>query len=473
MPRSVREERRDLARAARKQGKTWVEVAAQLRERWPELTPRAALRMAHCWTQQDVADAWSRRFIGRPPESKEVSRWEVWPGRSGVRPSLDTLDKLAQLFECSISDLLSDISDYRDSDVVNQSSRRQAYRTVVRHAPDLPVGARAAAAVYPVGAAQAEAHHAAGGGPLDVTAIRAMSDAFRTADRRVGGGALYGAVTRYLNAEVGPLLLASTSHGRDAEVFTAAASLTEAAGWMAHDGGSDDLARRHFTRAFRLASVADSAPLIANVCASMSHLASQLGEHEEAVRLADKGLDQTAYAPAGGQLVARLHAMRAVPLARRKDSQACLRELGQAEEALAAPDAQDPGWVSHFDEASLAIETTLCLRHLGDAAAAEAHALRAIHLRNGDRVRSRTFARIALARVLLDAGRIDEAATIGVEVCDAAATLASSRVVGQLDDLMVDLSGHRPLREVAEFRAALEELHRSDQSSTQPSAWPT
>jgi transcriptional regulator with XRE-family HTH domain len=430
--------------------------------------------MAHCWTQQDVAAAWSRRFIGRPPESKEISRWEVWPGRSGVRPSLDTLDKLAQLYECSISDLLIDISDYRDRDVLNRSARRQAYRTAVVHAADPPGATRSTAEAFPLaGAAQTEAHQAAGAGPLDVTAIRAMSDAFRTADRRVGGGALYGAVTRYLNAEVGPLLLASTSHGLDTEVFTAAASLTEAAGWMAHDGGSDDVARRHFTRAFKLASVADSAPLIANVCASMSHLASQLGEHDDAVRLADKGLEQTAQAPAGGQLVARLHAMRAVPLAWRRDARACLQELGQAEDALGAPDAQDPGWVSHFDEASLAIETALCLRHLGDSRGAEAHALRAIHLRSGDRVRSRTFARIALARVLLDAGRVDEAATIGVEVCDVAATLASTRVVGQLDDLMVDLANHRQLHEVAEFRAALEELHQSDDSPTQPSAWPT
>jgi hypothetical protein len=473
MPRSVREERRDLARAARKQGKTWVEVAAQMRERWPEVTPRAALRMAHCWTQQDVAAAWNRRFIGRPPESKEISRWEVWPGRSGARPSLDTLDKLAQLYECSISDLLVDISDYRDRDAHHRSRRRRGYRSAVVQAPDLPGATRSTVETLPVGMAPAAEHHAAGAGPLDVTAIRAMSDAFRTADRRVGGGALYGSVTRYLNAEVGPLLLASTSHGLDTEVFTAAASLTEAAGWMAHDGGSDDLARRHFTRAFKLASVADSGPLIANVCASMSHLASQVGEHEDAVRLADKGLEQAAQGPTGGQLIARLHAMRAVPLAWRRDARACLRELGQAEEALGVPDAQDPGWVSHFDEASLAIETALCLRHLGDSHGAEAHALRAIHLRSGDRVRSRTFARIALARVLLDAGHVDEAATIGVELCDVAATLASTRVVGQLDGLMVDLADQRPLHEVAEFRAALDELHRSDHPPTQPSAWPT
>jgi hypothetical protein len=245
----------------------------------------------------------------------------------------------------------------------------------------------------------------------DVTAIRAMSDAFRTADRRLGGGVLFGSVTRYLNAEVAPLLLTSTNQGRDAELFTAAASLTEAAGWMAHDGGRDSLARLHFTRAFKLASVAESSALMANVCASMSHLASQLGEVHEAVRLADKGLQHATGKLVSAQLVARLHAMRALAFASQQEPRASIAALARAEDALAAGGGRDMAWVSHFDEGSLASEAAMCLRRLGDADQAEVHARRAIELRGGDRVRSRTFAQITLARILAGTERVDEAAS--------------------------------------------------------------
>jgi tetratricopeptide (TPR) repeat protein len=274
-------------------------------------------------------------------------------------------------------------------------------------------------------------------------------------------------------AEVGPLLLTPASHSPDVELFTAAASLTEAAGWMAHDGGSDHVARLHFTRAFRLAAVAECRAVVANVCASLSHLASHLGEPHEAVRLADKGLQQGKQKPVAAQLVARLHAMRALAFAGQEESRACLRALELAERALARDRGQDVGWVSHFDEGSLASETAMCLRRLGDTHQAELHARRAIDLRNGDRVRSRSFAQITLARVLVDAHRVDEAADIGTAVCEAASTLASTRVIHQLDSLGQALGEHESVAEVAEFQEGLAELHRSDQPSPQPTPWPT
>ena len=61
--------------------------------------------------------------------------------------------------------------------------------------------------------------------------------AFRDADRQVGGGYVYGAVIRYLEHEVAPHLFTGTS-----DTFSAAAALTEMAGWMAHDAGDDTIA---------------------------------------------------------------------------------------------------------------------------------------------------------------------------------------------------------------------------------------
>jgi Helix-turn-helix domain len=72
--------------------------------------------------------------------------------------------------------------------------------------------------------------------------IETVMQAFRDADRQVGGGYVYGAVVRYLEHEIGPQLFGGTS-----DVFCAAAALTEMAGWMAHDAGDDALAGAHFS----------------------------------------------------------------------------------------------------------------------------------------------------------------------------------------------------------------------------------
>jgi 8-oxo-dGTP pyrophosphatase MutT (NUDIX family)/transcriptional regulator with XRE-family HTH domain len=77
--------------------------------------------------------------------------------------------------------------------------------------------------------------------------VESVLQAFRAADRQVGGGYLYGAAIRYLTCEVEPELGTSTP-----AAFAAAAALTEMAGWMAHDaamigsrsGISIDAARR-------------------------------------------------------------------------------------------------------------------------------------------------------------------------------------------------------------------------------------
>jgi hypothetical protein len=116
MGESIRAQRYELAEALRADGRMWVEVAEELRARWPELGARAAMRIAHRWTQRDAAREWSSRWPDHPKESRDISLWELWPGQTGRRPSLDSLDKLAQLYECSIGDLLTDISDYRHLD---------------------------------------------------------------------------------------------------------------------------------------------------------------------------------------------------------------------------------------------------------------------------------------------------------------------------------------------------------------------
>lgn len=292
------------------------------------------------------------------------------------------------------------------------------------------------------------------GKPADLTAIRAVSTSLQSADRQLGGGHLYPAVVGYLRKEIAPQLAAVDGSG--AELFAAAASFAEIAGWMSHDGGLDDRADRHFAQARRLARASEQIGVTANVQASMSHLAAHLARHENAVQLADEGIGMLDGIRAHRRLLARLQSMRARGLAGRGDTTLCRAALNDAERTLdRAHDDASGEWVSHFDAASLASEIAWCLHRLDDVNAAQRYAQTAIDLRTVDRVRSRTFAQLALAEILLTDGELERAAQLGDDVRATARTLTSARVRTQLVDLAGRLTPYRTSATVADFLAAM------------------
>ncbi|MQA79570.1 MAG: hypothetical protein GEV10_14015 [Streptosporangiales bacterium] len=290
------------------------------------------------------------------------------------------------------------------------------------------------------------------GRPADLPAIRAVSASLQAADRQLGGGHLYPSVVAYLRTEIAPQL--AEPGGTD--LFAAAASFSEIAGWMSHDGGLDERAERHFGQARRLARASEDRGVTGNVQASMSHLASHLARHDTAVQLADDGIRIADGARTHRLLLARLHAMRARGFAGRGDASQCRAALTAAERALdRGQNLAADGWVSHFDAASLASEITWCLHRLDDYPAAQRYAQAAIDLRPGDRVRSRTFAQLALARVLIAGREVDRAAMLGDTVRATAYALTSARVRTQLVDLASDLVPHRGNAAVARFLASM------------------
>lgn len=287
-------------------------------------------------------------------------------------------------------------------------------------------------------------------------------NAFRAADRQVGGGHLYGTVVQYLRTEVAPRLFGSTVDDGGLLTFCAAAALTDMAGWMAHDADRNVLAQQHFQRALALASISEDCQLRAHILAGMSHLAHHLGHPDEAMRLADAGTAKLREGPANPELAARLLALAARGHAARDEAAASARLLMQAEQALdTAEPIESSTWISRFDEASLASEAARCMRQLGQLTQARRQAERIVALRSGDRPRSRAFAQLILAHVLIEERNLDEATAVGRDILDGTRALGSFLVVRQLQRLRDLLAFDRSAPAVAEFLEYLDqELRR-------------
>src|SRR5262249_27626180 len=109
---SHRHEQIELAAALRARGAGWVSIATTLRDRY-SVNARVAVRLAHGWSQADAAAAWNRRWPEEPKTFKNFSYWENWPGRTGYAPSLAILDRLAELYECDVTDMLAGWGEHR------------------------------------------------------------------------------------------------------------------------------------------------------------------------------------------------------------------------------------------------------------------------------------------------------------------------------------------------------------------------
>jgi transcriptional regulator with XRE-family HTH domain len=288
--------------------------------------------------------------------------------------------------------------------------------------------------------------------PADAhAATEGVLQAFRDADRQLGGGYIYGAVIRYLTREVAPQLLKSTP-----DAYAAAAALTEMAGWMAHDAGHDGLAQQHFDRALRLASSTDDVELTAHVHASVSHLAQHADDPHEALRLAQAGAGILRRRDHGPAIAARLHAMEARALATLGRGSDCGRALLSAERALdRQPSKAASPWTSPFDQASLAAEASQCMQQLRQLAAARRHSERVISLRTSNHVRSRAFSQLRLANILVTQGEIDHACTVGADALRSSGQLSSHRVSQLLHSLYTKLLPHATARGVDDAVQAL------------------
>ncbi|MGH3719348.1 MAG: hypothetical protein ACRDRI_11035 [Pseudonocardiaceae bacterium] len=120
--RTQKQQREQLVRSLRAAGKSRVDVAEALRQRY-RVNARIAFRYAHCWSQRQAADEWNQRWPDELKTFKSFSYWEQWPSSTGHAPNFDNLGKLAELYECAVSDLLVDLPDFRHRDTTGSAQK--------------------------------------------------------------------------------------------------------------------------------------------------------------------------------------------------------------------------------------------------------------------------------------------------------------------------------------------------------------
>jgi hypothetical protein len=110
-----RQEQLQLAASLRSENATPASIAHVLRDRYG-LGALVAMRMANGWSQAEAAAAWTAAWPDDPKSFKSFSAWENWPSPTGHAPSLVVLDRLAQLYRCSVSDLVSGWGEHGPTD---------------------------------------------------------------------------------------------------------------------------------------------------------------------------------------------------------------------------------------------------------------------------------------------------------------------------------------------------------------------
>lgn len=304
-------------------------------------------------------------------------------------------------------------------------------------------------------------------GMRDVRAIRDAAGTFMALDFKYGGGHGHKALRHYFRHEVLPLLNVSYSEKVGTALFGAAAEVSQLLAWTAYDAGNQRLAHRYLTSTLRLSQVIDDRMFGARILGNLSHQANYLGNHAQAIQYARAAVEG-AKNRATPRAMANYAAMEARALSNAGDGIAAARAMKEAERHFErAHTADDPAWLSYFDEAELMGELCHCFRDLKMRREAVEQAQRAVDSTDPKYARTLGFCRMVLAQSQLLNGELEAAVTTASLAVDGGDSLQSTRFQRYVTDFQNEVSVHATNPTVAAFnekvRDALTRLDEDDE----------
>jgi tetratricopeptide (TPR) repeat protein len=490
-----------------------VDVAKVFRTKY-RVNARVALRLARSWSQRQAADEWNQRWPDEPKTFKNFSYWEAWPSSTGHEPSLDVLSRLARLYECSVSDLVADLPDYRHRDGAHQAlavtgdavssteslfieflgqgnrdSRSalsslgqlpqeidfdQLVRVIVMWTQRLGPFVNRRELMSKLSAALTVAVASPLFDALD------PDDSERVARTILGSSDFDEPTLRYCDAVashlrrqgdvLGPQLAlhSAIGHRNIARGLAKSApatlqqwavsvygELTQLVGWLCFNMGDYRSAQQYYDDARSAAHNAQNIELGTYVLCSMSHLATWQGKAPVGI---DHAIVAQAWAARTGSPRAEAYASdvaaRALAADRQVDSCHKALEVEHAAVARIEADAVDPLWWGFYDEAFFWGTTSECALRLHDPDRALEAASKSLAISDSTNVHNCAFTVLFQGEALVQKENIAEASQVIGEVVKLTATNTSLRINQRITELRTALTPwkrSKPVRELDEL----------------------
>ncbi|HKR49734.1 MAG TPA: helix-turn-helix domain-containing protein [Pseudonocardiaceae bacterium] len=281
----------------------------------------------------------------------------------------------------------------------------------------------------------------------DLETVREMASIFSRVDQRRGGGHARTALVQYLTSDVATYLRGRYTDERvRKDMFSAASELAYLSGWMAFDNAEHAIAQHYFSIAVKLAAEADDPPMAGHALRAMAHQAVDLGHFRQGLELASASMEGKRYLVASPRERALFGVVYARALGAAGQNSAAAEALITAEDDLASATTGDdePSRVFFFGEASLAHQTALTLRAIGDLSGALTEFRRSARTRQ-----TTTFTRTHaltlghLGAVHAHRGEIDEACSTWSTALDSMDGIHSARARQTVVDMRTALSAFR------------------------------
>ncbi|MGW1886178.1 XRE family transcriptional regulator [Streptomyces sp. NPDC001970] len=196
--------------------------------------------------------------------------------------------------------------------------------------------------------------------PLDIEQVLGVASSISRWDNSYGGGGMVADISSRAMQWAAGLLYADCPDVLRPDLFAAVSRLGIAVGATAFDSYAHDDARRTWKFAADCSEEAGDWHLRAKTYSLLARQAVWVGEPDEGLTHAEKGLVRSDRLTATER--AMLHTARARAFARMKNVKDTLAAVGQADEAFADRDtSEDPPWMAYYDESQHAGDTAHAL----------------------------------------------------------------------------------------------------------------